>query len=609
MNRFHLLRTPFHDDGGNLLHAGRPLQFLESKEKFMDQLLTGTIFQTCAISKSTQPRALEIASEIIESIFKLQEKEEDTDTHSVLKDWSNMSVSMGERPSSSRAVKDAEEGESGEVTPQLFRPREVPRAPERSEGPDPLVTSEEKLARVAANRVLLKMADDEIARIKKEARPNDLLVAAIKRQDSMVNRTHKLMRLIRAYRYVLPDALAADSLKTNYARVAVSTTRALSTAELFVLKGEVERYLETADALHEVLELPPVTEREKAALYRAVVGTTKLGAWLRQKDLTRDQEASPLSVTDMGEFLDRCLRQQELVESSSPIVGTTPAAAFSSMTTTLPHGYKMSRQKKMARGNDATQSKWNQKESRKCFTCGKPGHLARDCKNKPAIKPPERKERNADEQRTIQTWNRSSLGAVALPAPAFVATKSDAPTTYVFDTGAAVVSYVPTLAGMDVRTLKHFESPHHVYGVGGDTQSACGGTVYLCVGNNERGTPIVIRFDALLLEPVKVGLISNCSMVYDGGLHSFTATCTKPFGEIEDHTVCREAIIRLGAVGAQSDPEKSVQIRLKLNPDTLLFTWRRPCWDCVHLLRRHFWDLNSLYQAKRPLSVLKNTQT
>ena len=32
-----------------------------------------------------------------------------------------------------------------------------------------LVTSEEKLARIAANRVLLKMADDEIMRIKKES--------------------------------------------------------------------------------------------------------------------------------------------------------------------------------------------------------------------------------------------------------------------------------------------------------------------------------------------------------------------------------------------------------------------------------------------------------
>lgn len=96
--------------------------------------------------------------------------------------------------------------------------------------------------------------------------------------------------------------------------------------------------------------------------------------------------------------------------------------------------------------------------------------------------------------------------------------------------------------------------------------------MYLCVGNNERGTPIVIRFDALLLEPIKVGLISNSSMIYDGGLHSFTATCTKPFGEIDDHTICREAIIRLGAVGAQSDPDKSVQIRLKLDLETLLFT-------------------------------------
>ena len=164
---------------------------------------------------------------------------------------------------------------------------------------------------------------------------------------------------------------------------------------------------------------------------------------------------------------------------------------------------------------------------------------------------------------------------------------------------------------MDVRTLKHFDSPHHGYGVGGDTQSACVGIVYLCVGNNEHGTPIVIRFDALLLEPVKVGLISNSSMIYDGGLHSFTATCTKPFGEIDDHTVCREAIIRLGAVGAQSDPEKSVQVRLKLNPECccspyrlsthslrkksmrlyrspqIHSQWQRPCWDYVHLLCRY----------------------
>ena len=186
---------------------------------------------------------------------------------------------------------------------------------------------------------------------------------------------------------------------------------------------------------------------------------------------------------------------------------------------------------------------------------------------------------------------------------------------------------------MDVRTLKHFDSPHHGYGVGGDTQSACVGIVYLCVGNNEHGTPIVIRFDALLLEPVKVGLISNSSMIYDGGLRSFTATCTKPFGEIDDHTVCREAIIRLGAVGAQSDPEKSVQIRLKLNPEMLLFTL-----PVVHPLAQEeiealvpqppdslsvattmlglrtsvmpvYWDLDSSWQTKHPQSVLKNART
>ena len=38
-------------------------------------------------------------------------------------------------------------------------------------------------------RVLLKMADDEIMRIKKESQPNDLLVAALRRQEQLM--THK----------------------------------------------------------------------------------------------------------------------------------------------------------------------------------------------------------------------------------------------------------------------------------------------------------------------------------------------------------------------------------------------------------------------------------
>ena len=94
MNRFTILRTPFYDDGGNLLHAGRPLQFLESKEKFLDKLQEGTVFQTCAISKSTQPRALEIACETIENVFKVHEKETD-DTPSILEEWSSMSLGGG----------------------------------------------------------------------------------------------------------------------------------------------------------------------------------------------------------------------------------------------------------------------------------------------------------------------------------------------------------------------------------------------------------------------------------------------------------------------------------------------------------------------------------
>ena len=92
------------------------------------------------------------------------------------------------------------------------------------------------------------------------------------------------MRLIRAYGYVLPDTVTADAVRLSYTRVAICTTRTLNTAELFSLKAEMERYLDTADALHEVLKLPPMTEREKVALYCAVIGTTKLGAWLRQKD-------------------------------------------------------------------------------------------------------------------------------------------------------------------------------------------------------------------------------------------------------------------------------------------------------------------------------------
>ena len=413
------------------------------------------------------------------------------------------------------------------------------------------------------------MADSEITRIIKASPPTDLLVAALRRGEKMLKKEHKLKRLIAAYRYVLPDEAGKDAVRLSYSRVSIATKRPLSVAELFVLKAEIERYLDIQDALNELLGLEVASERDRAALFRQIVAPTKLGKWIRDWDLIRDPDAEMPTVAKLSQHLDRCLRQLEsLVNTTTPgeqtIVGNV---------------------------SSGRRSKWNARsahdtlrrprtETRRCYACGKPGHLAKDCKiadkSQGAVKNAENVKESVRVKPppSISPWNRSSMTGAVISSALCAMTKD---TKYVFDTGAAVVSYVPSLEGMDRRTMRELDTPHRICGVGGDAQARYGGTVYLALGEGQDGLPVAVRFDALLLERhtdvlSKVGLVSSFSLVYDGGLHCFKSCTTQPYGLIEDITICRDAEIYLGAVGAKSDPERSIKVRLNFDQDTFLYT-------------------------------------
>jgi len=198
---------------------------------------------------------------------------------------------------------------------------------------------------------------------------------------------------------------------------------------------------------------------------------------------------------------------------------------------------------------DEVYRKWLQKNRGRCMSCERVGHFKRDC---PA--PAKLSDLSSDNPLRIRAGSKTQhlhrggqnqgsrppRGAYTLgPLTAYNASPTPQ-IDYIVDTGPACLSYLPSSAGMDARTLRALAEPITVSGVGGTAVVTHVGTAYARVrafdGGKTRG--IAVRFDAAVvpsLQSAGVALISTQSFVdfvlpeilreVEGGRRTIPVTC------------------------------------------------------------------------------------
>jgi len=213
----------------------------------------------------------------------------------------------------------------------------------------------------------------------------------------------------------------------------------------------------------------------------------------------------------------------------------------------------------------------------KCAKCERRGHMMRECRNPLAVDKlshdnPIRNGSNALGDAAAGDKRGAGLGAFpAGPLAAYqVGVQGSVGVKYIVDTGAAGVSYLAGLDGIDSRTSVRLRSPIAIGGVGGSKPATHGGTVYARVPcrNGSGATDEVVRFDALVVPGLKtmgIGLVSPTSFVHDGGFHAIRNANSPKFGAAAEITPPRAVLLQLGAVGALMDESRRVEIRCEFD--------------------------------------------
>lgn len=209
----------------------------------------------------------------------------------------------------------------------------------------------------------------------------------------------------------------------------------------------------------------------------------------------------------------------------------------------------------------------------KCAKCERRGHMMRECRNPLAVDKlshdnPIRNSAGALGDAAVGD-KRVGTGLGAFPAGPLVAyqvgVQGGVGIKYILDTGAAGVSYLAGLDGIDTRTIVKLRSPIAIGGVGGSKPATHGGTVYARVPcrNGSGATDEVVRFDVLVVPGLKtmgIGLVSPTSFVHDGGFHAIRNANSPKFGAAAEITPPRAVSLQLGAVGALKDESRRVEI-------------------------------------------------
>ena len=228
-------------------------------------------------------------------------------------------------------------------------------------------------------------------------------------------------------------------------------------------------------------------------------------------------------------FRDEQLKVEEMIEHMLYVLRTEETDAMTSRPT---HDAgviigNVNRQRKIkgkSRNNDGrsrggTFAEWCRRHPGKCLRCEQSGHLQSNCPEPLPLS--KLSDDNPLKAPRKLAGNRNGNGApnegafVVLPSSAYHVHAAPGPSIdYIVDTGAAHVSYMPSAAGFDERSLKILEKPVPISGVGGTATVTATGTAYaktVCY-DGKKNRVLTIRFEAAVVPALQasgIGLLST----------------------------------------------------------------------------------------------------
>ena len=563
------------EKGGALSPLGRISQQSESARRLFDSLESGQVFKNAGIRYSRQGPVQGAAEDMVRRA--LTRANEEDDWRSELEALRTAKLVV--KPSSNLGADDEDASSEGE------------------EGNDGAAVAADATAAeetiddtTLLNRVLTSIAKEEIALLMKAA-GTDGLVVALKRE--LDNRHHPLRQLVDAYTSVrVPKTRASVCRQHLVSGAEARSPTDDSPRNLLGILSEFDRYLSNSDEIADALNVPRLTEAEQWSVFYSVVGGSRLKTLMDSWE--RSRSASGLDTSVHLSLILRWLKEQVQMEELDSLHRNDPPRR-APLVAALARGGDVRGRRSNGGGRnggnaggrgagrgaskvgDTTLSfrSWASKPENKdkCAKCERRGHMMRECRNPLAVDKlshdnPIRNSAGALGDAAIGD-KRVGTGLGAFPAGPLVAyqvgVQGGVGIKYILDTGAAGVSYLAGLDGIDTRTIVKLRSPIAIEGVGGSKPATHGGTVYARVPcrNGSGATNEVVRFDVLVVPGLKtmgIGLVSPTSFVHDGGFHAIRNANSPKFGAAAEITPPRAVSLQLGAVGALKDESRRVEI-------------------------------------------------
>lgn len=425
--------TPFVERDNRVTLLGRILQRIDSIKSIKASIENGSVSKNAGIPKTSQPSAEIAAEKIISKALKYSTADQDWETDLEL-------IRNGIIPSYLLSEFDEVSDEETEGESKTGGRK-----------------SEEALW---VKRVLYATAKAELVRLQGTLRQDDTLKLAIHRECQ--SDEHPLCSLVKAYESVTVSRSRVGGISTALMSVMSKNRGNGVTAALVGHISEVERYWLAADAVLRNLDQHPLSDDERKTIMFNAIRGTRLDVLLREYEKNRsamEHRDEELDIVEIIAHLKHVLRTEETDEvMSRPTNSNSDGIVVGNVNRKKDKG-------KVKGGDEQTQNGsfkvWFRNHRDTCIKCEKTGHLQAKCpdplpthrlSDDNPLKSLQRK--GAEGQKESEPRKGKGLYVTA-PLAAYHAAAIAVPSTdYIVDTGAACVSYLPSLEGFDKRISK-----------------------------------------------------------------------------------------------------------------------------------------------------------
>lgn len=520
----------------------------EALERMSLALESGKIFRRCDVPKGDQPSVARRALKILREVFVVHEET------SWRKDLEGL------RAQAQGAKSEPFPG--GDSDPET-----TPGTPADS-------LRDSSADSTFVNRVLIALVEDERDLIAKRGARDHLVIAMSRFKGRQL---HPLTNLRDAYGEVSVPTTRASAVRVHMTSIALRPNVS-SCGDLLGALSEFERYVVAASEIATALRFEPFSPGETLGMFHLLANSssllsTKVREWERGRALYAGLTES-VNPDALIRYLREELKLDGLERATAQRLASASLVGGAASATRVKAGGapKRGSPQKSNTGRERPPL-WVTQHPGLCMACEGPGHIREKCpapKRPMELGPDNPIRRQAEYASRGNSKNRSVGAYLTTPLHAYRSGPVTPGVSYVVDTGASGVSYLPTVAGLDPRTVVDLTPPVHVGGISGETTVTKGGTAYMRAVCTD-GTSRVFRFDAAVM-PTLVGrslaLISPASFVHDGGFHSLMTLDPPPFGKGSTITHPKPMLLRVGAVDALSDPRQRAEIKCELDART-----------------------------------------